>query len=160
MSMDIKELKELRIQLGLTQRTVAAHLGYKSDTPIFEWENGRRNPSPTMLQAYELFIQDVIDGKLNPPRSDKAGIIGACCSKTPNPVSRERMAQLKAVRQKLCLTLSIVARHVPFADSTIGLKEKCYHPTDEKDYTLFMAYYKEVKLKRIFGANYREEAWL
>ena len=141
----IKELRELRVQLGISERTAAEYLGVRSFSSISAWENGTYRIPSEKLQAYELFIQSVIDGKLNMPR---------CVASSP--VSHERMAQLRSIRQALCLTLAIVARHVPFAESTISLKEKHVCPTSEKDYALFIAYYKKVKLQRIFGRNYKD----
>ena len=72
MSMDIKDLKELRIQLGITLREAAKWLKV-SDASIGFWERGKIKPASDVLFNYEQFLQDVIDGKIKPQISPNAG---------------------------------------------------------------------------------------
>ena len=70
--MDIKELRELRIQLGLTMKETGKWLNV-SESSIEYWEVGRTKPSSANLFNYEQFLQDVIDGKIKPKISNNAG---------------------------------------------------------------------------------------
>ena len=72
MSMDIKDLKELRIQLGITQNELSKHLKV-SRSSIGFWETGIVKISSANLFNYEQFLQDVIDGKIKPRISQNAG---------------------------------------------------------------------------------------
>ena len=150
MNMSIDELKDLRVQLNVGTEDVAKYLGITRGA-IGHWGKHRYIPSESMLEKYEKFLQDVIDGKIKAEHTAQRGY-----SPKGNTVSRERVQLLKRVRKKLCLTLPIVARHVPLSASTICDKENYYLPTSEEQYKVFMAYYKEVKLQRIFGANYKK----
>ena len=72
MSMDIKELRELRIQLGLTMKETGKWLSV-SESSVMGWEVGRSKPSSANLFNYKQFLQDVIDGKIKPQISSNAG---------------------------------------------------------------------------------------
>lgn len=58
--MTIKELKQIRLDAGLTQAQLAEVLMLSSQTRIAEYENGARNPSKQTLMLYDL----VARGKL------------------------------------------------------------------------------------------------
>jgi len=49
-------IREIRIQLGLTQEKFAAKLGVTLPT-INRWENGRTNPSPLAIQSLQILIK-------------------------------------------------------------------------------------------------------
>lgn len=118
-------------------------------------EIGEMRGSLVFLQDYENFLTAVIDGKIDVPRSVMAG---KKAGRTHEPtVSRKKITELKAIREKLCLTGAIVARHVYLGASTVYSKELFYSPTSQEEYDRFMKYYKQVKLQRIFGANYKEK---
>ncbi|MEH2363817.1 helix-turn-helix domain-containing protein [Nostoc sp.] len=51
-----KLVRELRLQIGLTQEQFAASLGVTYPT-INRWENGRSKPSPLALQKIEEMLQ-------------------------------------------------------------------------------------------------------
>ena len=70
--MDIKELRELRIQLGITLKEAGKWLRV-SESSITGWEAGRSKPSSACLFNYEQFLQDVIDEKIKPKTSHNAG---------------------------------------------------------------------------------------
>ena len=61
--MDIKELRELRLQLGISMSKASKWLQV-SACSIKNWESGRIQPTSDFLFNYEQFIQDVIDGKI------------------------------------------------------------------------------------------------
>ena len=70
--MDIKDLSELRIQLGITRKELARWL-HVSRGSVENWELGRSKISSASLFNYEQFLQDVIDGKIKPKISRNAG---------------------------------------------------------------------------------------
>lgn len=72
MSMDIKDLKELRIRLGITLNEAAKWLRVSGCT-IGNWETGKYKPTSDCLFNYEQFIQDVIDEKIKVKTSVFAG---------------------------------------------------------------------------------------
>ena len=74
MSMDIKDLKELRIQLNISLREAAKWLKVSNGT-IGTYERGQFQPSSDFLFNYEQFLQDVIDGKIKVKTSKNAGRI-------------------------------------------------------------------------------------
>ena len=72
MSMDIKDLKELRVQLGITLTEASKWLKVAAGT-ISYWELEKYKPTSDSLFNYEQFIQDVIDGKIKVKTSHLAG---------------------------------------------------------------------------------------
>lgn len=58
--MTTKQIKQIRLDAGLTQAQLAKVLNLSSQTRISEYENGTRNPSKQTLMLYEL----VAKGKL------------------------------------------------------------------------------------------------
>ena len=51
-----KNIKELRQQLGLTQKRLAEELGVTLAT-VGRWECGLRDPSPLAVRAIELLLE-------------------------------------------------------------------------------------------------------
>lgn len=66
--MTTKQLKDIRIQAGLTQAQLAKVLMLSSQTRIAEYENGARNPSKQILMLYDLIKR----GKLKHSSRQKA----------------------------------------------------------------------------------------
>lgn len=58
--MTTDQLKQIRLDAGLTQAQLAQLLNLSSQTRISEYENGTRNPSKQTLMLYNL----VASGKL------------------------------------------------------------------------------------------------
>ncbi len=53
-----KLIRELRIEIGLTQEQFAALLGVVYPT-VNRWENGRSQPSPLALQQIQRMLQEL-----------------------------------------------------------------------------------------------------
>lgn len=51
-------IRELRLELGLTQEQFAAELGVVFPT-VNRWENGRAQPSPLALKQVERMLQEL-----------------------------------------------------------------------------------------------------
>lgn len=66
--MNSKQLKQIRLDAGLTQAQLAEVLMLSSQTRIAEYENGSRNPSKQTLMLYDL----VKKGKLKHSSRQKA----------------------------------------------------------------------------------------
>lgn len=66
--MTTKQLKQIRLDAGLTQAQLAEVLSLSSQTRIAEYENGARNPSKQTLMLYDL----VARGKLKHSSRQKA----------------------------------------------------------------------------------------
>ena len=58
-------LKEYRLKAGLTQKDLAAELGFKSEDRISHWEKGQAYPSvPNLLKIEKIFgvlARDIYD---------------------------------------------------------------------------------------------------
>ncbi len=156
MGMSIEELRELRIQLKISQREVAKAL-YYSNSYFSAKEIGKGKADTNFLHRYEKFLTDVIDGKIEVKRSLYTGINSAEYNTIKNPVPREKVAELKTIRKKLKLILRVVASQINMPKATYSGKENGKFPTSQEEYDRFMKYYKQVKLQRIFGANYKEK---
>lgn len=51
-----EEVKRIRAKLGLSQRDLAAHLGYPTGQTISHWESGRKvcdGPAAQLLRLYD-----------------------------------------------------------------------------------------------------------
>ncbi len=55
-----KQIKELRMRLGLTQERFAARLGVTVST-VNRWENGKGQPSPLARLRIQDLWQEIID---------------------------------------------------------------------------------------------------
>jgi transcriptional regulator with XRE-family HTH domain len=54
-------IRQRREQLGLTQRAVALHLGFKSIAHLSDIEGGNRNPGPEVLPRLAEILQTTVD---------------------------------------------------------------------------------------------------
>ena len=55
-NMEQKKIRDLRRQLGITQKGLAAELGVTLAT-VGRWECGLREPSPLAVRAMELLLE-------------------------------------------------------------------------------------------------------
>lgn len=61
--MTTKNLKQIRLDAGLTQAQLSDFFGLSGKSRIAEYESGVRNPSPGILKLYEL----IENKKIKPP---------------------------------------------------------------------------------------------
>ena len=139
MAMTIQELRDLRIQLNISQKEVGKALHYTT-CGISAIENGKCNTDVNFLLAYEDFLADVMNGKRDVPR--KARFI-------PNPVSREKVAELRTLREKLKITQKAAAQYINKTSAALRAKEngRCNMSQEEYD-TLKAVYEEEEKYQR------------
>ena len=75
-------------------------------------------------------------------------------------VATNKAAGLQAVRMKLGISLERAASLLSsdsYATGSYFLKENGLCVMMEREYKTVMAYFKKIKLQRIFGANYKEK---
>ena len=63
-----KNLKDIRLQVGLTQAQLSDFFGLSGKSRIAEYESGVRNPSSGILKLYEL----IKNKKIKPPGAKNA----------------------------------------------------------------------------------------
>lgn len=63
-----QNLKDIRLQVGLTQAQLSNFFGLSGKSRIAEYESGVRNPSSGILKLYEL----IRDKKIKPPGQNNA----------------------------------------------------------------------------------------
>ncbi len=146
--MTIKDLRDLRLQLKISQKEAGKSLNYSTET-INAIETGRYKPNVNVnfLLAYENFLTDVMNGKRDAPRKRYRSM--------ENPVSREKVAELRTLRKKLKIKLKDAALHINKHAMTLSGKELGCCNMSQEEYDTLMKFYKSVKNAADFGANYK-----
>ena len=63
-----QQLRDIRLQAGLTQAQLSDFFGLSGKSRIAEYESGVRNPSPGIFKLYEL----IKNKKIKPPGAKNA----------------------------------------------------------------------------------------
>ena len=101
-NLTIKALKDLRVQLGVSQKTVA-HSVKVSASVLGNFER-EKSPMPEEVhEAYERFLFDVLNGKikLNNRSQDRVWIVAKTQQTTQNNDSKRENKELQEARLKI-----------------------------------------------------------
>jgi transcriptional regulator with XRE-family HTH domain len=101
-----EHLRKRRVELGLSQREVAKHMGYCWST-LLNWEKGKTQPAVDSIPAIIAFL-----------------------GYDPFPPPTSLSEQLAALRRKSGWTIKQVARQLGVDESTLGRWEKTGIPWD------------------------------
>lgn len=156
MTMTIDELKKLRIWLGITQEEVGKRLSYDVTT-IGDYELKQRKISKVTLSAYEDFLTKCAKGEIEYKKSVHHRLGNN--TRTPENLccSKEQVIFMRRIRESLGISLNSACKAIGKKITALTNKECGKVPMLITEFEALMKYYKQEKLKRIFGRNYKEE---
>ena len=160
MPMSIDELRELRIQLKISQTEISKILNCNPCT-ISYYESHTYGISDEKAQKYQNYLTDVIDGKIKPQhdwRVGKTGGIPSWLKRGSESVTIKEAKISRLVRRNLGISQCEVAPLAQISVSSLKNKELGQQKMFKTEYEALMSFYKQEKLKRIFGKNYKEKA--
>lgn len=143
------DLHRKRIELNMSRRVAAKYLGI-SHGLLYKYE--RENLAPQhIFEYYRNYLENCANGKIYyrhikvfSPRN----II--------NPVPKKNLLQIRAIRRSLKIRQKIAARVIDASATILSNRERGRTGMLQSEYDALMKFYRQEKLKRIFGSHYRE----
>ncbi|MBR2207916.1 MAG: helix-turn-helix domain-containing protein [Synergistaceae bacterium] len=151
--MSIEELRDLRIELGISQREVGKALHY-SDSRIAVFELKRDKIPENVLLAYEDFITDCIDERRKYTKSKTKRIPRISENEK---CSKKQVIEIRGIRERLRISQRKVAPILGLSQPGFMYKERGENFMRISEYEALKKFYKQEKLKQIFGKNYKEK---
>ena len=151
------DLRKKRIELNMSSRTAAQYLGIDFST-LCKYE--RENSAPQhFFECYRDYIEGCSNGKIYFQQSANKSLVGAVNykrQKNVRLVSLKQISQLRVIRCSLRIKQIIACKVLNKSHQALSFKETGRYPMLQTEYDALMKFYRQEKLKRIFGANYRE----
>ena len=153
---DITDLLKKRLELKISLREVQKHTGLNAST-LSKIERGKKTLSKQQILALEQFYDDCEAGRINYQQKDNV------CSTVYNSVRRRKQRQkkqevssqkisdMRKIREKLNLTLKDVGAVIELSRYAASERELGIVPLSKNEYKKIMDFFKQEKLKRIFG---------
>lgn len=139
-------LHKVRLKLGIILSEIQRQTGV-NPCKVSKWEHGKGVLTDDELSRIYEFLKNCVEGKTDFKISKHAG---------NNKLNEEHTVDIYAplkiikVRQRLNISNEEISRAAGVPEDIMKLKLLCECPFWEHEYKAIMAYFKNVKLKRIF----------
>ena len=150
------DLRKKRIELNMASTTAAQYLGVDYGV-LCRYE--RRNDAPySFINSYNEYLKNCENGLIlyKKGKQGKNGVGSNGRLLIHNAVSYEKVKRISKIRKSMKIFCKHAASVINISSTSYSDKERGQTGMSQTEYTVLMKFYRQEKLKRIFGSHYKE----